>query len=698
VIRSDVVDKHLVAGLRCKEPEASVAEKFADLSRDDLIRLIEEQDATSRGGIRLSYPGQTPPWHIIRKVQPRRQKIDKKLSCGSESEQACNLVIEGENLQAMVSLYKFRGQVDLILADPPYNTGFDFRYNDKWDEDPNDPDLGELVPADDGSRHSKWLRFMTPRLWMMKEMLRPGGVLAICIDHRELYRLGMQLDSIFGEENRIAIINWQKTYSPKKTKHVSTATEYVLVYAKDLSKAKTALLSRDEDGDVKFRNDDNDPDGRWRGGDPTAKESRTATIFGIQSPFTGHIHYPEAEYIFDGNRTIPTRHWSGFTKTELKKNLEAWGSQYSWKDIGDGRGNALILKGSSVRFEGYNPAQDPVVERAKAAALERHGKIVFPRFFFLDTKAGGKGEGRPAVKRYLDKIAKGRISWTYWADDDYSPIDIGVQSWEHKESGHSQSGINELDAIIGKGHQFETVKPLKLFKKIIHLWCKPDGIVLDPFAGSGTTGHAVLELNAEAEASRRFILIEQGRPDRGDKYARSLTAERVRRAATGMRPGRGGHLEEVALPLEGGFRYVRLDKKVDAEAVLALEREEMIDLLITSHWDHRDRAAAALLRCPAGEKRHLFAIGGRGEGFFLVWSGPGKAAVLDRVAFREIAEEAKEAGVEAPYHVYARRCTYSGPNVEFYQIPNRILEKLGFNEALQPYSAEDESLSGEAAE
>jgi adenine-specific DNA-methyltransferase len=165
-----------------------------------------------------------------------------------------------------------------------------------------------------------------------------------------------------------------------------------------------------------------------------------------------------------------------------------------------------------------------------------------------------------------------------------------------------------------------------------------------------------------------------------------------------MRPGRGGHLEEVALPLEGGFRYVRLDKKVDAEAVLALEREEMIDLLITSHWDHRDRAAAALLRCPAGEKRHLFAIGGRGEGFFLVWSGPGKAAVLDRVAFREIAEEAKEAGVEAPYHVYARRCTYSGPNVEFYQIPNRILEKLGFNEALQPYSAEDESLSGEAAE
>jgi adenine-specific DNA-methyltransferase len=65
------------------------------------------------------------------------------------------MLIEGENLHALVSLYKYRGQVDLVLTDPPYNTGLDFRYNDGWDEDPNDPGLGNLVPADDGSRHSK---------------------------------------------------------------------------------------------------------------------------------------------------------------------------------------------------------------------------------------------------------------------------------------------------------------------------------------------------------------------------------------------------------------------------------------------------------------------------------------------------------------------------------------------------------------
>lgn len=70
----------------------------------------------------------------------------------------------------------------------------------------------------------------------------------------------------------------------------------------------------------------------------------------------------------------------------------------------------------------------------------------------------------------------------------------------------------------------------------------------------------------------------------------------------------------------------------------------------------------------------------------MVWNGPGKPAVLDRTAFREIVEEAKAGGLSAPYHVYARTTTYSGPNIEFYQIPDRILEKLGFNETIDAYT------------
>ena len=111
---------------------------------------------------------------------------------------AHNLLIEGDNLQSMVTLYKERGRVDLIITDPPYNTGQQFRYNDKWDADPNDPGIGEFVSAEDGARRTKWMRFMWPRLQLMKSMLRLGGVLAICIDHRELFRLGQMLDSCLG--------------------------------------------------------------------------------------------------------------------------------------------------------------------------------------------------------------------------------------------------------------------------------------------------------------------------------------------------------------------------------------------------------------------------------------------------------------------------------------------------------------------
>lgn len=124
----------------------------------------------------------------------------------------------------------------------------------------------------------------------------------------------------------------------------------------------------------------------------------------------------------------------------------------------------------------------------------------------------------------------------------------------------------------------------------------------------------------------------------------------------------------------------------------------MIDLLLTSHWDQATRADGHLRRLPAGTYRHLFAKSSRGEGFFLVWNGPKQPSILNRDAFRAIAAEATAEGLVQPFHVYARISTYSGPNVEFYQIPNKVLEKLGFNEAIglygiprNPSEAEQES-------
>ncbi|MFT8242425.1 site-specific DNA-methyltransferase [Roseomonas sp. BN140053] len=644
---------------------------YNSLKREDLIRLLVDRDADDAGGLRLRYKGQTPPWRIVRKVQPRRQKIEPRLSAGPESAQSANLILEGENLQAMVSLYKYRGQVDLVLTDPPYNTGEDFRYNDKWDEDPNDPDLGALVSAEDGSKHTKWLKFMAPRLWMMKEMLRPGGVLAICIDHRELFRLGMLLDEMFGETNRLGIINWQKSYAPRNDrKHLSTATEYVLVYAKTLDRASTAPLARTDAMDARYLSPDGDPH-VWKPGDLTAPGAQThpGMIYAIQSPFTGLLHYPS-----EG------RCW-GSEKRRMKAFLEKWGSGYSERDIQDGKAKALVIKDAPLPGEAKFRPDHRVLKQAKTEAERIRGEGNWPAAHWRD-----EGQGTFGMKKYLKDVKKGIVPTTYWSEDDYGePVDIGDVSWEHAQSGHSQAGVNELSAIVGKAHSFETVKPLRLFKKIIQIWCPPTGIVLDCFAGSGTTGHAVLDLNHESGAERRFIMVEQGRPERGDSYARGLTAERMRRVIAGERVAKDGSPATVT-PLPGGFRFAKLMLKVDAEAVLALEREEMLDLLVTSHWDQSERASAHLRRQPAGNHTYLFATSGRNEGFFLIWSGPKNPSVLDRTAFRGIVEEAKAAGLVAPYHVYARKALYLGPNVEFYQIPDRILEKLGFNETTHPYS------------
>lgn len=661
-----------------------MAMDYEQLPRAALIKMLQEHDAAlaeaGKNGIIMNYTGRTAPWQIIRQVKPKLSRIVKKYSVGDEQAQAENEIWDGENLSTMVTLYKYRGQIDLVLTDPPYNTGEDFRYNDKWDKDPNDPDLGELVPKDDGSRHSKWLKFMTPRIWMMREMLKPGGVCAICIDHRELYRLGMLMDEIFGEDNRIGIINWQKSYSPKSDTGgqkggLSSATEYVLVYAKNADRAKTGMTDRTEEMDSRYSSADGDPD-EWKSGDASGPNAAThrKMVYGIQSPFTGEIYYPP-----EG------RCWANEKKT-MKKWLEAWGYEYQEKWLDDGNQftekgkqiqvKGLVLKGTQIK-DGKVVTGKSILDAARKAALKRMAEGSWPPLYF-----GLKGETGPQLKRYLKDVKKGKVPMTYWANEDYDvPLDIGSQSWNHDESGHSQAGLNELSAVVGKGHEFKTVKPLRLIKKIIQIWCRPDGIVLDPFAGSGTTAHAVLELNEEAATKRRFILIEQGNTEKGDHYARSLTAERVRRVITGEWVS--GRRE----PLPGGFRFIELKReKIDAEAVIALAREEMIDLLLTSYWDKAEKAKSYLRRLPAGSYRHLFAVNPKDEGFFLIWDSPDSGSVLNREAFRRIVAEAKEAKLAARYHVYASIAPYTGPGVEFYKIPDRVLEHIGFNPRADAYN------------
>lgn len=629
---------------------------------DEQLRQVDDDRLPEEQGARITFVGKSAAKRLYRKVQPRTSRRLAKYSVGSEEEQARNQVIEGENLQAMVTLYRERGQVDLIIADPPYNTGKDFRYNDRWNEDPNDPDLGELVGSDDAGRHTKWMRFMWPRLKVMHDMLKPGGVLAICIDHRELFRLGQMLDEIFlTEDNRVAILNWQKSATRRNDKeHVSTATEYVLVYAKDKDLVRTGLLDRPDELDANYKNPDNDPKGVWLGVAPwgPSRATHMGMVYAVQSPFSGQLYYPPG-----------SRCW-GFEKPTIKKWLEQWGSRYEERDLDDEFVPALLLKGAADPRTLSDPSEDPVVQQARKRAEKIRDTEVLPQLFFTKN-----GFGKPRKKTYYEKVKKGIVPDTFWADDDYfDPIDIGCVSWEASDSGTSEAGARELGAIVGDDHNFETVKPLKLFTKIIQLWCPPTGLVLDPFAGSGTTAHAILALNAKKEATeRRFIMIEQGRPEKGDPYARSLLADRLKRVITGNWANGKGEA------LGGGYRFVQLQSTVDAKALLAMERDEMTDAVIASHYDANRRGGPSLVIMTNENYCYLVARNSSNEGFYLVWGGSEVTPVFTEDVYDVVVAEAITAGLKPFYHVYARFNLFQSDDVRFYQIPDQILMDFGLD-------------------
>jgi adenine-specific DNA-methyltransferase len=510
------------------------------------------------------------------------------------------------------------------------------------------------------------MKAMMPRLEMMRSMLKPQGVIAICIDDNELFHLGMMMDEVFGEDNRLAILNWQKTTSKNDSAHVAKVTEYVLVYARDAELSTTGLLEPSAKAVARFGSLDNDPR-RWKQGDLSAREHRALTSYGIQSPFTGAVHYPS-----DG------RHWAN-TKQQVREWLEEWGVRYEECDLSDGRAPALVLRGHSPKLPEKKRAA--IVTKAKAIVDARLKKGAWPRLYF-----GVDGQSRPMLKVYEEEVRSGSVPLTFWEEFEIEPYELGSVSWSSMQTGRSREGTEEFKSLVGSDVIFETIKPLKLFKKLIQLWCPANGLVLDPYAGSGTSGHAVLELNHEVGANRRFILIEQGRPEHGDKYARSLTWLRLKNAITGERPGGAGRTSQKAVPLGGGFEFRMLTSQIDAKTVLSMRRDELVDVVITSHWDSSSRNAPTLVRIEDPKFTYLVGRNEQGEGYFIIWNGDGPVGQLDLETYKQVVLEAKKADLGPPYHVYARYEVYQTRSVIFYKIPDRILAHLGLNESSDSYN------------
>ena len=194
-----------------------------------------------------------------------------------------NIFIEGDNLEVLKLLQKsYHGAVKVIYIDPPYNTGREFIYPDNFKEGLDEylrysgqvGDGGHRVSTNaetSGRYHSRWLDMMYPRLFLARNLLTPDGAIFVSIDDHEVHNLRLLMDEVFGGENFVASIIWQKNFSPKNTaRHFSEDHDYILVYARNSECWTPELLPRTDEMEARYNNPDGDPRGPWTSSDLSA--------------------------------------------------------------------------------------------------------------------------------------------------------------------------------------------------------------------------------------------------------------------------------------------------------------------------------------------------------------------------------------------------------------------------------------------
>ncbi len=444
--------------------------------------------------------------------------LDRKYSFDAEGQHDAdngseNMIIRGDNLEALKALLpRYEGRVKCIYIDPPYNTG-----NEGWiyNDNVNDPKikkwLGEVVgkEGEDLTRHDKWLCMMYPRLKLLQRILAEKGAIFISIDDTELPSLRLICDEIFGSNCFVSNISWQRTYSTRNdSKGIVNEVEHVLVYGKQPNWSPNKL-PRTEAMNSIYKNPDND-DKLWTSDNPFAPGAAThqGMVYAIQHPFTGKMIYPS-------NGAC----WR-YQQDDMLEIMQGWCS-YELKDLHDERERAAIcgIPDSEIRqgVKGIVLSDSQEISTEKAKFVYKRGQ--WPRFFFT---RGGKGGIRR--KTYLENVG-GRV-----------PTNL----WPYTEVGHTDEAKKQLLAIFNGMATFDTPKPTRLIERILQIAGDTETLILDSFAGSGTTAHAVLNMNKADGGHRKFVLVEMM------DYAESITAERVKRIILGYGednkavPGTGG--------------------------------------------------------------------------------------------------------------------------------------------------------------
>ena len=402
-----------------------------------------------------------------------------------------NLMIEGDNLEVLKLLQKsYAGKVKLIFIDPPYNTGKEFIYPDKYKDNlktylrytgrlDDDGFKTSSNPELSGRYHTRWMSMMYPRLKLARALLRADGVIFATIDDHEVAHLKILMDEIWGEENSVGLIGWQKVFAKKNKALISGSHDHILIYTRSIDQWSRNLLPREESQLAVFRNRDNDPRGRWQ-----------SVSFSVPSEDAERRREYRYEITLPSGRRVkpPTgRHWNGL------------------KD----RYKELCNKN---------------------------------RLWF-----GSDGDYLPRQKVFLSEVQQGIVPDTWW---------------RHEDTGNNQDAKKELLELFGDSEPYSTPKPTKLVKRILQIATSgQDDIVLDFFAGSGTTAHSVIELNCTDGGSRKFILVQlpelTGRADY--PTIADITKERIRRVIMRFREKQNCALLKEGAPIDLGFRVFNLD-------------------------------------------------------------------------------------------------------------------------------------------
>ena len=235
-------------------------------------------------------------------VAHHRLEFDKRLSVLPKGEKPGldgNLIIAGDNLKALKSLLPTHaGRVKCIYIDPPYNTGNEgWVYNDNLTQPQFKEWVGQTVgkEGEDACRHDKWCCMMYPRLTLLKELLREDGSIWISIDDNEVHHLRGVLNDVFGDENFVATVIWQKMDSPKNTAmHLSEDHDYILVYARNADLWRPNKLPRSPEMIARYKNPDDDPRGPWLLSDLAARNPYDKGRYAIETPSGKIISGPPA--------------------------------------------------------------------------------------------------------------------------------------------------------------------------------------------------------------------------------------------------------------------------------------------------------------------------------------------------------------------------------------------------------------------